>query len=52
MSPYDGAQDWHTLCELASKEQDSERLIELVQRLNDVLDANAAGRAEANLYLG
>jgi hypothetical protein len=30
--------DWRDLCEQASKEQDSEKLIEIVQRLNEVLE--------------
>lgn len=30
--------DWRDLCEQASKEQDSEKLIELVQRLNEALE--------------
>jgi hypothetical protein len=30
--------DWHRLCELASKEQDPEKLLELIRRLNRALD--------------
>jgi hypothetical protein len=30
--------DWHVLCELASKEQDPDKLLELVRRLNEALD--------------
>jgi hypothetical protein len=30
--------DWRVLCELVSKEQDPDRLMELVRRLNDALD--------------
>jgi hypothetical protein len=30
--------DWRDLCEQASKEQDSEKLIEIVQRLNEALE--------------
>ena len=30
--------DWRDLCEQASREQDSDKLIELVQRLNDALE--------------
>ena len=33
-------EDWRTLSELASKEQDSEKLLQLVQKLNQVLDTN------------
>jgi hypothetical protein len=30
--------DWHVLCELASKEQDPDKLLDLVRRLNQALD--------------
>jgi hypothetical protein len=30
--------DWRDLCEQASKEQDSAKLIEIVQRLNEALE--------------
>jgi hypothetical protein len=30
--------DWRDLCEQASREQDSEKLIEIVQRLNEALE--------------
>jgi len=30
--------DWRVLCELASKEEDPEKLMELVKRLNEALD--------------
>ena len=30
--------DWRVLCELASKERDPAKLIELVRRLNQALD--------------
>lgn len=30
--------DWRVLCELASKEQDPEKLMELVRKLNQLLD--------------
>ena len=30
--------DWRDLCEQASKEQDPEKLIEIVQRLNEALE--------------
>ncbi len=32
------AEDWHNLCEQIIVEQDSARLLELVQRLNKALD--------------
>jgi len=34
----DSKSDWRVLCELASKEQDPEKLIELIRRLNQLLD--------------
>lgn len=30
--------DWHALCELASKEKDPDKLMDLVKRLNQALD--------------
>jgi hypothetical protein len=33
--------DWRALCELASKETDPQRLYELVEQLNDALEARA-----------
>jgi hypothetical protein len=35
---YRNGVDWRDLCEQASKEQDSEKLIEVVQRLNEALE--------------
>ena len=35
---YQNDVDWRDLCEQASKEQDSEKLIEIVQRLNEALE--------------
>ncbi len=34
----DNGVDWRDLCEQVSREQDSEKLIELVQRLNAALE--------------
>ena len=42
--------DWRVLCELASKEQDPERLIELVQRLNEALEERQRRRIEHQFY--
>ena len=39
--------DWRVLCELASKEQDPDRLMELVKRLNLALDKTIKGMREA-----
>jgi len=33
-----GSEDWRMLCGLASKEQDSEKLMELIQRVIQALD--------------
>jgi hypothetical protein len=33
-----GSEDWRMLCELASKEQDSEKFMELIQRVIQALD--------------
>ena len=37
--------DWHTLAEKASHESDPKRLIDLVQRLCNVLDEERAARS-------
>ena len=42
--------DWRVLCEQASKEQDPERLIELVQRLNEALEERQRRRIEKQFY--
>ena len=36
--PYRPDGDWRVLCEQASKEKDPKRLLELVRRLNEVLE--------------
>ena len=36
--PYRPDGDWRVLCEQASKEKDPNRLLELVRRLNEVLE--------------
>lgn len=38
MSEQKSTTDWHVLCELASKEKDPEKLMELVKKLNRALD--------------
>ena len=42
--------DWRVLCEQASKEEDPERLIELVQRLNKALEERQRRRIEKQFY--
>jgi len=42
--------DWRVLCEQASKEEDPERLIELVQRLNEALEERQRRRIEKQFY--
>ena len=42
--PHDDFEDWRTLCELAAKEEDPERLMDLVQRLNEALDQEERAR--------
>ena len=42
--------DWRVLCEQASKEQDPERLIELVQRLNEALEERQRRKIEHQFY--
>lgn len=42
--------DWRVLCEQASKEQDPERLIELVQRLNEALEERQRRKVEHQFY--
>lgn len=40
--------DWHVLCELASKEEDPEKLLELVKKLNQALDEKFKEAAPEN----
>jgi hypothetical protein len=45
----DGApkQSWYELCELAAKEQDPQKLLELVQEINRLLDEKKpSGKAD------
>jgi hypothetical protein len=39
--------DWRSLCELATKEHDPDRLMELIKRLNEALDRTIKGMQEA-----
>jgi hypothetical protein len=48
--PHDDFEDWRTLCELAAKEEDPERLMDLVQRLNKALDQRN-GQDSATFHL-
>ena len=41
--------DWRVLCELASKEQDPEKLMELVRKLNQLLDEKFKDSASKRL---
>ncbi len=38
MKSANGSEDWRVLCEMASKEMDSDKLLELVAKINCVLD--------------
>jgi len=38
MTHTNGLEDWRVLCEMASKEMDSDKLLELVAKINDALD--------------
>jgi hypothetical protein len=42
--PHDDLEDWRTLSELAAKEEDPEKLMDLVQRLNKALDQEERAR--------
>ena len=33
-----GSEDWHDLCEIASKEQDPEKLLDLITKINHALE--------------
>lgn len=47
MNNVHGSQDWHTLCELASKEQDPEKLLDLISKINQALEeCNRRSRIE------
>ncbi len=38
MKDIHGSQDWRALCELASKEQDSQKLLDLISKINRALE--------------
>ncbi len=38
MKDTNGSEDWRVLCELASKEKDPEKLIDLVVKINQTLE--------------
>jgi hypothetical protein len=38
MNNANGSEDWRVLCEMASKEMDSDKLLDLVAKINDALD--------------
>jgi len=38
MKDTNGSEDWRVLCEVASKEQDPEKLIDLIVQINQMLE--------------
>ena len=38
MNSTNGSEDWRVLCEMAAKEMDSDKLLDLVNKLNQALD--------------
>jgi len=42
-------EDWRELCRAASQERDPSRLLELVDQLNETLDAREAARSNASM---
>ncbi len=38
-------QSWYELCELAAKEQDRQKLLELVQEINRLLEKKESGKS-------
>ncbi len=38
MKDVHGSQDWRALCELASQEQDPEKLLDLISKINQALE--------------
>jgi hypothetical protein len=38
MNSMNGSEDWRELCELASKEMDSDKLLDLITKINSALD--------------
>jgi hypothetical protein len=49
-----GSEDWRVLCELASKEKDPEKLIDLITKINQALEEfrhKSRSPLNANAYL-
>ncbi len=38
MKDTNGSEDWRVLCELASKEQDPKKMLDLITKINQALD--------------
>jgi len=38
MKDTNGSEDWHVLCELASKEKDPKKMIDLITKINQALE--------------
>ena len=45
------SEDWRALCELASKEMDSEKLLDLVNKLNRALDEHNQQRTYVKIKI-
>jgi len=51
MRDTNGSEDWRVLCELASKEKDPERLIDLIMQINQALEkSHQKSRYHVNAY--
>ena len=53
MKDTNGSEDWRVLCEVASKEQDPEKLIDLIVQINQMLEQShqkSRYHEEANAY--
>ncbi len=53
MRDTNGSEDWRVLCELASKEKDPEKLIDLIVKINQALEEchqKSRYHEEANAY--
>jgi hypothetical protein len=49
MKDINGSEDWRVLCELASKEKDPEKLIDLVVKINQALPGVRGVPSETSL---
>jgi hypothetical protein len=47
-----GKRDWRELCQAASQEQNSEKLLELVKQINDVLSQHERSRVPSQPDFG